>query len=87
MRKLSLDPDALEDFDHWLRTDRKILVRIFELLRHIQRDPFAGIGKPEPLRHGLKRLWSRRINQEHRLIYSVDDEEILIVSCRFHYKR
>ncbi|MDQ3179258.1 MAG: Txe/YoeB family addiction module toxin [Acidobacteriota bacterium] len=61
--------------------------KIKALIKDIGRNPFAGIGKPEPLRHELKGLWSRRITDEHRLVYKVSDEEILIYSCRFHYEK
>ena len=85
MKKISLLPEAFEHFDFWLRNDRKTLIRILELIRDVQRNPFEGIGKPEILKHELKGLWSRRITQEHRLLYRVSDDEIVIVSCRFHY--
>ncbi|MGH9949426.1 MAG: Txe/YoeB family addiction module toxin [Pyrinomonadaceae bacterium] len=62
-------------------------MRIIELIADIQRDPFSGIGKPEPLKHDFKGLWSRRITAKHRLIYRVDNEQIVISACRFHYKK
>jgi len=76
---------AWEDYLHWQKTDRKRLARINELLRAIQRDPFRGIGKPEPLRGNWSGFWSRRIDREHRLVYAVEDGVILIAQCRFHY--
>lgn len=70
---------------HWQQTDKKILKRINDLIKAISRDPFEGIGKPEPLRHGLSGYWSRRINDEHRLVYKVEGEDLLIAMCRYHY--
>jgi len=87
MRKISFLPESFEHFNLWARENKKIYVRITELIKDIGRSPFSGIGKPEPLKHQLKGLWSRRITNEHRLIYRVDDEEILIYSCRFHYEK
>ncbi|MCL4871258.1 MAG: Txe/YoeB family addiction module toxin [Anaerolineae bacterium] len=85
MRKIAFLPQAFADFNEWATVDRKIYVRIVRLILEIDRMPFSGIGKPEPLKHNLKGLWSRRINDEHRLVYKVTEEEIIIVSCRFHY--
>ena len=69
----------------WQKNDRKTLERINTLIREIQRQPFAGIGKPEPLKHALAGYWSRRINDEHRLIYKVSDAGLLIAQLRYHY--
>lgn len=77
--------ESWEDYLYWQSTDKKMLVRINALLKEISRDPFAGIGKPEPLKFKYKGYWSRRIDGEHRLIYKVQGEEILIAKCRFHY--
>ncbi|NJO17007.1 MAG: Txe/YoeB family addiction module toxin [Thioploca sp.] len=85
MRKVAFLPVAFEDFTQWTRENKKIYTKIIELIKYIQRDPFSGIGKPEPLKHQLTGLWSRRITDEHRLIYQVTDDEIIIVSCKFHY--
>lgn len=87
MQKIALLPKAFNELKFWAQEDRNILAKIFELISDIQRNPFSGIGKPEPLRHKFKGLWSRRITREHRLIYKITDEEIVIVSCRFHYER
>ncbi len=76
---------AWEDYLYWQRTDRKILDRINKLIREIQRSPFEGMGKPEPLKHGLSGYWSRRITDEHRLVYKVEMDALLIAQMRFHY--
>jgi toxin YoeB len=84
-RSLILDPDFLEDLAHWVATDRKTALRILELVESIRRDPFSGIGKPELLRHLGSGVWSRRITQEHRLVYRVKDDRILFAQARYHY--
>ena len=76
---------AWEDYLYWQRTDRRTLKRINELIKAIQREPYSGIGKPEPLRHALSGYWSRRINEEHRLVYKVEGDAVLIAQVRFHY--
>lgn len=83
--KLTFSEQAWEDYLYWQAHDRKILKRINDLLREISRTPFAGTGKPEPLRHALSGYWSRRINDEHRLVYTVRDGAILVAQARFHY--
>ncbi len=85
MRRIAFVADAFEDFNVWAREDKKIHARISELVKDIRRNPFSGIGKPELLRHDLKGFWSRRITDEHRLVYKITDEEIIIYSCKFHY--
>jgi toxin YoeB len=77
--------DAWDDYLYWQQTDRKTLKKINELIKDIKRSPFAGIGSPEPLKHQLSGWWSRRINLEDRLVYRVDDEQIVILQCRKHY--
>lgn len=85
-RLLSWTDDAWDDYLHWQKADRKLLRRVNLLIADIQRgDPFDGIGKPEALRHGLAGAWSRRIDGEHRLVYSVDDERLTIIQARYHY--
>ena len=76
---------AWEDYLYWQTTDKKILRKVNELLKDIDRNRNEGLGKPEPLKHELDGFWSRRITPEHRLIYKVDDENIYIVQCRGHY--
>jgi toxin YoeB len=77
--------ESWEDYLYWQQTDRKMVLRINELRKDISRNPFSGIGKPEPLKYKYKGFWSRRINEEHRLIYQVTGSEIRIAKCRFHY--
>jgi toxin YoeB len=77
--------ESWEDYLFWQENDKKMVRRINELLKEISRNPFTGIGKPEPLRYKYKGFWSRRISEEHRLIYQVKDDCILIAKCRFHY--
>jgi toxin YoeB len=87
VRRVAFLPAAFDDLIQWATEDRKVYARIVKLIKDIDRDPFVGIGKPEPLKHELAGLWSRRITDEHRLVYKVTNEEIVIVSCRFHYDR
>jgi toxin YoeB len=83
--KLTFAKSAWEDYLYWQSTDKKILKRINALIKAIQREPFEGIGKPEPLKHSLAGYWSRRINDEHRLVYKVSDDSLLIAQVRYHY--
>lgn len=76
---------AWEDYQYWQLEDRKTLKRINQLIRDTMRDPFEGIGKPEPLKYGAEGAWSRRITQEHRLIYLVDGDDLIILQARYHY--
>ncbi len=77
--------NAWDDYLFWQKTDKKILKRINLLIRDIQRHPHEGIGKPEPLKHGLSGYWSRRITDEHRIVYKFDNDTIKIAQLRFHY--
>jgi toxin YoeB len=83
--KLVFSEHAWEDYLYWQRTDRRMLQRINTPIREIQRTPFEGIGNPEPLRHGLTGFWSRRITGEHRIVYQVESDAILIAQLRYHY--
>lgn len=76
---------AWQDYLHWQQADRQLLRRVNELIKAIEREPFAGIGKPEPLRHALAGYWSRRINDEHRLVYKVEGKVLMIAAARYHY--
>ena len=82
---IAFDLQAFEDFKSWAAEDKKIFTRIGELIKNITRDPFRGIGKPEPLKHELSGYWSRRITDEHRLVYKVEKDTVFIASCKFHY--
>ena len=83
--KLVFAAQAWEDYLHWQATDRKLLQRIDALTKEASRTPFEGTGKPEPLRHVLSGYWSRRINEEHRMVYEVDGHSLLIAQLRYHY--
>ncbi len=83
--KLAWSSRAWNDYLHWQKIDKKKLKRINTLIKESLRDPFEGIGNPEPLKHELQGYWSRRIDKEHRLVYSYTEEELLIVGCRYHY--
>ena len=82
---LSWTQDAWEDYEYWQKTSKEKVKQISKLIKAIKRDPFEGIGKPEPLKHDLAGYWSRRIDQEHRLVYEVQDDAIIIIQCRYHY--
>jgi len=82
---LEFDADAFEDLAWWIENDRKKALKIVKLIREVQRNPFEGTGQPEALKHNLSGCWSRRIDQEHRLIYEVLDDKIRVLACRFHY--
>ncbi len=83
--KLIWAENAWEDYLFWQEQDKTILQRINNLIKAIQRDPFKGISDPEPLRHNWRGYWSRRITREHRLVYKVQTNELLIAQCRYHY--
>lgn len=78
---------AWDDYTSWLKDDRRIIVKINDLIKDIKFNPAEGKGKPEPLKYDLSGLWSRRIDREHRLVYKVEDEEIYIFACRYHYDK
>ena len=82
---LIFSQNAWDDYLYWQKTDKKILTRINNIIKDIQRSPFEGMGKPEPLKHNLSGYWSRRINDEHRIIYKVQEDGILIAQLRYHY--
>jgi len=84
MKIIFLD-DAWEDYLYWQNTDKALLKKINTLIKEIERQPFEGSGKPELLRHNLTGWWSRRINLEHRLVYKIDHDAIIILQCRYHY--
>ena len=82
---VSFTPIAWNQYIDWLGEDRKILKKINELIKDITRNSYEGIGKPEPLKHNLKGFWSRRITQEHRLVYEIVNDQVFIISCKYHY--
>lgn len=83
--RLVFTPHGWDDYQHWVQTDRATLKRINRLIGDVLRDPFTGIGKPEQLRHVLSGAWSRRITEEHRLVYLVDGNDVVILQARYHY--
>ena len=83
--RLEFEREAWEDLNHWAQKDRRMLLRVLGLIEASLRDPFGGIGKPEPLKHQLKSAWSRRVDQEHRLIYRVEGGVLIVMACRLHY--
>lgn len=86
MKKIVFEGSAFKDFTDWATVDKQLYKRIVALIMDIIRQPFSGIGKPEPLKHELKGYWSRRINVEHRLVYKVTADSITIISCKYHYQ-
>jgi toxin YoeB len=84
-RQAVFQPEFIEDLRHWVETDRKVALRAFDLIEAILRDPFNGIGKPEPLKYFAGGAWSRRLTQEHRIVYLVRDARIDFLQARFHY--
>jgi len=85
VKSLEFDPAGFEDLSWWVEKDRKKALRIIKLIKEVQRDPFHGTGKPEPLKHELAGCWSRRIDEEHRLVYQVTKDKIRILARRYHY--
>jgi len=83
--KIVFAETAWEDYLYWQQTDKQLLKRVNALIKDISRSPFSGIGDPEPLRHNWSGFWSRRINKEHRLVYTVEHTSLLIAQCRYHY--
>jgi toxin YoeB len=83
---LSFADDAWDDYLYWQQSDKKILKKINRLIKEIQRDPFDGIGEPEPLKYNWSGYWSRRITIEHRLVYKVTEDNLMIAQCRYHYR-
>jgi toxin YoeB len=83
--KLVFAEAAWEDYLYWQQKDKRMVERINKLIKEVQREPFTGIGKPEPLQHALAGFWSRRITDEHRLVYRADGDSLLIAQLRYHY--
>ena len=84
--RLLWSEEAWEDYVFWQKSDPKVLQSVNDLIKDIRRDPFRGLGKPEPLKHVLAGAWSRRLTDEHRLVYLADDEDLVILQARFHYR-
>ena len=85
MKQITFEGSAFQEFVEWAEQDKQTYQRIIALIKETVRQPFSGIGKPEPLKHQLKGYWSRRINKEHRLVYKVTENAIIIISCKYHY--
>ena len=85
MRDVKFSPDAFREYNEWIEQDKMLFEKIKELIQDISRESFKGLGKPEPLKGNYSGFWSRRINKEHRLIYSIKDDTINIVKCKGHY--
>ena len=83
---VTFTPEGWEDYQYWLKNDKRILKRVHELMKDIGRSPFEGIGKPEPLKHNLSGCWSRRITEEHRIVYRPTESAIVFMQLRYHYK-
>lgn len=84
-REAVFQPEFIEDLQYWVETDRKVCLRAFKIVKEILRDPFQGIGKPEPLKYLGPGVWSRRLSQEHRIVYLVKDTRIDFLQARYHY--
>ena len=83
--KLIFADEAWEDYLYWQKQDKRVIERINKLIRETMREPFSGVGKPEPLKHALAGFWSRRITEEHRMVYKIDGDDLLIAQLRYHY--
>lgn len=84
---ISFEESAFEDFNHWSVLDKKLYQRIITLIKDIARNPYQGLGKPEALKHDLQGYWSRRIDDEHRLVYKIENDCLIIIACKYHYKK
>ncbi len=85
-RQAVFQPEFLEDLEYWIETDRKMALRVIKMVKEILRNPFEGIGKPEPLKYEYSGAWSRRLNKEHRIVYLVSDDRIDFLKARYHYQ-
>lgn len=85
MRELVFDINALEDLQWWIKNNKKVALKIISMVNEIERNPFEGLGKPEPLKHELSGCWSRRITSEDRIVYQVTENKNRIIQCKFHY--
>ncbi len=87
MNQVTFEKTAFQQFVEWARLDKKVHQKIVDLILEILRQPYAGLGKPECLKHELRGYWSRRINEEHRLVYKIEGGRVIIVSCKYHYEK
>ncbi|MGD9563756.1 MAG: Txe/YoeB family addiction module toxin [Pyrinomonadaceae bacterium] len=87
MRTITFHADAFSQYNDWAASNENLFKRIQRLIIETARDPFTGIGKPEPLKGEFRGYWSRRINDEHRLVYKVNGDQLIIIACRWHYER
>ena len=87
MNKVTFTKSALKQFEEWIKTNPRIASKIMKIIKECTRNPYSGTGRPERLKHELNEYWSRHINHEHRLVYKVEKETLIIVSCRYHYER
>ena len=87
IKQIIFEPKAKDEYEEWKKENVKIFERIRELIKDIRKTPFKGIGKPEPLKYGLQGYWSRRIDKINRLVYTVKDNTIIVLSCKYHYKK
>ena len=85
-RQAVFQPEFIEDLEYWVETDSKAALRLIKMVREILRDPFEGIGKPEPLKYEFSGAWSRRLNKEHRIVYLINDDQIDFLKARYHYE-
>lgn len=84
-REATFHPEFIDDLSYWVKQDRRVALKVLELVEAVMRDPFMGSGKPEPLKHGISGAWSRRLTQEHRIVYIVADSRIDFLQARYHY--
>ncbi len=84
---ISFEPSAFDDFNQWAMVDKKSYKRIISLIKDIGRNPYQGLGKPEALKYELQGYWSRRIDDEHRLVYKIQNDRLIVISCKYHYKK
>lgn len=85
MRDLVFDLEAVNDIQWWVENNKRLALKVFELIKSIEHNPFTGIGKPEPLKYKLSGCWSRRIDLDNRIVYQITDTKVVILQCRFHY--
>ncbi|MBM2816682.1 MAG: addiction module toxin, Txe/YoeB family [Ignavibacteria bacterium] len=85
MKSLVFELNAIEDLEYWIKNNKRIAQKVIKIIKELDREPFGGLNKPEPLKYNYQGCWSKRIDEEHRLIYEVFDDKIVILACRYHY--